>query len=211
MRGVLDYRGPPGVCPGTPPQGAGPTLVELVLAGRITVDPDGSVSVTDPAPVGHPSLDTALTDIVGWNKPGKVTAWIQHLKKDAVAAAGQGLLDKGLVREETKKVLGFFPVRRYPEADGSVEAAVRARLDAAVLHDGSPDARTAGLIALLHGAKLAPLAFPDADRSQVESRMAVLAQGQWAAPAVRQAIEATRQALTAIVTTTVVTSVIAGS
>ncbi|WP_407706166.1 GPP34 family phosphoprotein [Streptomyces yaizuensis] len=76
---------------------------------------------------------------------------------------------------------------------------------------GSPDARMASLIALLHGAKPAPPAFPGADRSQAEAVMAVIAQGQWAAPAVRQVIEATQQALTAIITTTVVTSVSAGS
>ncbi|MFD5747675.1 GPP34 family phosphoprotein [Streptomyces sp. NPDC127033] len=85
--------------------------------------------------------------------------------------SGKGLLDKGLVREEKKKALGLFPVRRYPEADGSVEAAVRWQLDAVVLHGEIPDERTASLAALLHGAKLHRLVFPDAGMGTVETSM----------------------------------------
>ncbi|MFI2213400.1 GPP34 family phosphoprotein [Streptomyces sp. NPDC020141] len=189
---------------------AGASLVELALAGRITVDGD-IVSAIDPSPVGHPSLDAALAAIAGREKPGRAADWIQHLRKDAVAAASAGLVDKGLVREETKKVLGLFPVRRYPEADGSVEAAVRERLDAAVLRGGSPDERTASLIALLHGGGLARLAFPAADTSRAEAAMEAIARGHWAAPAVHRVVESVRATLTVIVTTTVVTTVIAGN
>ncbi|MGW5676054.1 GOLPH3/VPS74 family protein [Streptomyces sp. NPDC003860] len=192
------------------------SLVELALARRIAIDADGVVSVTDPAesgpaPVGPPQLEAALDAVAARKKPGKVAHWIEALKKDAVAAAGKGLVDKGLVRAETKKVLGLFPVRRYPEADGSVEAAVRERLSAAVLRGASPDERTASLIALLHGAGLARLAFPTDDESRVEAAMAEIAEGRWAAPAVRRAVEAAQLALTTIVTTAVVTSVVVGT
>ncbi|MGX1950486.1 GOLPH3/VPS74 family protein [Streptomyces anulatus] len=189
---------------------AGASLVELAIAGRIAVDGD-IVSVTDSTPVGLPSLDDALSAIADYKKPGKTADWIEYLKKDAVAAASKGLVDKGLVREETKKVLGLFPVHRYPEADSSVEAAVLERLEAAVLHGEEPQEQTVGLITLLHGAGLAKLAFPAADKPLVEARMAVIAQGQWASPAVRQVIQAAQQALTAIVTTTVITSAIVGN
>ncbi|WP_299538941.1 GPP34 family phosphoprotein [uncultured Streptomyces sp.] len=64
--------------------------------------------------------------------------------------------------------------------------------------------RTAALVALLHGAKLRKPAFPDGDARAVESRMAELAEGQWAAPAVRRVIDAARTALTVMVATTAI-------
>ncbi|MFE4368612.1 GPP34 family phosphoprotein [Streptomyces sp. NPDC056835] len=189
---------------------AAASLVDLALAGRIEVT-EKVVSVRDPAPLGVPSLDAALADIVGYDKPGKVKDWLHHLKKPAVSGATDGLVAKGLVRKETKKVLGLFPVRRYPEADGSAEASVRERLDEVVLRGEAPDDRTAGLVALLHGAKLHKLAFPDGDARAVESRTAAIAQGQWASPAVRSIIDAAQTALTAMVATTTIGVVMGAS
>ncbi|MFC4471904.1 GPP34 family phosphoprotein [Streptomyces xiangluensis] len=185
------------------------SLVELALAGRIDVT-DDKVTVVDATPLGDPALDTALADIEGRDKPGRAKDWITRLKTDAMAGANRGLIEKGLVREEKKKVLGLFPVRRYPEADGSVEAAVRQRLDAVVLRGATPDERTASLVALLHGAKLHRLAFPDADARKVKAAMGSVAHGQWSATAVRHAVKAAEDALTAIVALTVTTTVIAG-
>ncbi|MEU4682905.1 GOLPH3/VPS74 family protein [Streptomyces xinghaiensis] len=180
-------------------------LVELALARRMDVTGD-KVTLLDPTPLGEPALDAALAEIAGRDKPGGTGDWINRLKGDAVAGARSGLLDKGLVREERKKVLGLFPVRRYPEADGSAEAAVRRRLEEVVLGGEAPDDRVASLVALLHGAGLHRLAFPDADGSAVKKAMAEVAHGRWSAEAVRRVIEAAENALTVIVTTTVVTT-----
>ncbi|MEU6664309.1 GPP34 family phosphoprotein [Streptomyces sp. NPDC046821] len=181
------------------------SLVEFALAGRIDMT-DDKVTVVDPTPLGEPALDAALTEIAAREKPRKTKEWIQQLKYDAVAGANAGLLEKGLVRKEKKKVLGLFPVTRYPEADGSVEAAVRQRLDAVVLRGATPDERTASLVALLHGAKLLRLAFPDADARQVEATMESISQGQWSAAAVRQAVKAAEAALVALMAVTAATS-----
>ncbi|MFJ9030778.1 GPP34 family phosphoprotein [Streptomyces sp. NPDC102274] len=187
---------------------AAASLVDLALAERIEVT-DEVVSVRDPAPLGVPGLDAALADIAGYDKPGKVKDWMHHLRKPAMSGATDGLVEKGLVRKETKKVLGLFPVRRYPEVDGSAEASVRERLDEVVLRGGTPDDRTAGLVALLHGAKLHKLAFPDGNARAVESRMAEIAQGQWSSPAIRSIIDAAETALTAMVATTAIVAVTA--
>lgn len=186
------------------------SLVELALAGRIDVA-DDKVTVVDTTPLGEPALDSALAAIGGKDRPGKTKDWITQGKTDAVARANTGLIEKGLVREEKKKVLGVFPVRRYPEADGSVEAAVRQRLDAVVLQGAAPDARTASLVALLHGAKLHRLAFPDADARRVATAMESIAQGQWAATAVRNAVKAAEEALATMIAVTVTTTVVASS
>ncbi|WP_162931245.1 GOLPH3/VPS74 family protein [Streptomyces sporangiiformans] len=186
------------------------SLVELALVGRIDVT-DDKVTVVDATPLGDPALDTALADIDGRDKPGRTKDWITRLKADAVAGANRGLIEKGLVREEKKKVLGLFPVRRYPEADGSVEAAVRERLDAVVLRGAAPDERTECLVALLHGAKLHRLAFPDADARKVQAAMKSISQGQWSATAVRHVVRAAEEALAVIIAVSVTTTVVADS
>ncbi|MEU7716975.1 GOLPH3/VPS74 family protein [Streptomyces tibetensis] len=184
-------------------------LVELALAGRIDVA-DDKVTVVDTTPLGDPALDTALAEVAGRDKPGRTRDWITRLKTDAVAWANRGLIEKGLVREEKKKVLGLFPVRRYPEADGSAEAAVRRRLDEVVLRGAEPDERTASLVALLHGAKLHRLAFPDADAREVRAAMEALSEGQWSATAVRHVVRAAEEALAVIIAVTTTTTITAG-
>lgn len=188
---------------------AAASLVELVLAGRVEVDGD-LVTVRDAAPLANPTLDAALADISGEEKrkPRKTKEWIEHLKKGAVAGTTQSLVAKGLIREEKKKVLGLFPVRRYPEADGSVEAALRQRLDQVVMHGAAPDERTASLVALLHGAKLHGLLYKKPQLAAAKVNMEKVAHGQWAGPAVRHAVKAAEDALTAIVVVTVVTTTV---
>ncbi|WP_217250023.1 GPP34 family phosphoprotein [Streptomyces sp. AC602_WCS936] len=186
---------------------AAAALVELSLAGRVDVT-DEKVTVVDATPLGEPALDAALETVGGGDEPGTAKDWIERLKTDAVTRANTGLIDKGLVREERKKVLGLFPVRRYPEADGSVEAAVRRRLEAVVLDGAAPDERTASLIALLHGAKLHRLAFPDADARRVVAAMESVSQGQWSAAAVRHVVKAAEDALAVIVAVTAATTVV---
>ncbi|MEV0779128.1 GPP34 family phosphoprotein [Streptomyces sp. NPDC050428] len=188
---------------------AAASLVELALAGRIEVDGD-EVTVRDAAPLGDPTLDAALADIAGGEKKRrarKTKEWIEHLKRGAVAGTTKSLVAKGLVREQKKKVLGLFPVTRYPEADGSVEAALRRRLDEVVMRGVTPDERTASLVALLHGAKLQGLLYAKPELATAKENMERIAHSEWAAPAVRQAIKAAEDALTTIVVVTMVTTV----
>ncbi|MET9507027.1 GPP34 family phosphoprotein [Streptomyces flavidovirens] len=177
----------------------GAALVELALLGRVAVRGDGKVVVVDPAPVGEPALDPVLGALAGRDKPRKARDWVELLQKDAVNAARERLLERGLVREEKKRVWGIFPTRRYPEADGSVERELRDTL-ASVVHEGAePDERTAALLGLLHGAGLQKLAFPDAQGKALDRRLTELAQGQWSVPVVRDAVKAVQAATTATI------------
>ncbi|MFG2292590.1 GPP34 family phosphoprotein [Streptomyces sp. NPDC048603] len=173
-------------------------LLDLVMAGRVAVS-GKYLEVVDDTPTGDPLLDGRLGLLRTWMRgrsKRRITDWLTKDSTKAVGAALERLAGRGLVTEERRKVMGLFPVRRYPEADGSVERELRARLKAAVLGDAAePDGRTAGLIALLHSAKLHGLAFPGVPRKQVEPRMAEIAAGQWAAESVRLAIQAMQAAV----------------
>ncbi|MBT2366410.1 GPP34 family phosphoprotein [Streptomyces sp. ISL-10] len=183
---------------------AGGILLDLALAGRVAVA-DKRLRTVDPTPTDVPLLDERLRKITDWSanrRSAKVAAWLTKDQSKAPRATLDSLVSRGLVAEERRHALGIFPVRRYPEADGSVERELRGRLSGVVLHGGTPDDRTTGLIALLHGAKLHRIAFPDVPRKRVEARMAQIADGQWAGDGVREAI---RDMQAAMVTVTVVT------
>ncbi|MGW7056141.1 GOLPH3/VPS74 family protein [Streptomyces sp. NPDC054887] len=184
---------------------AGGILLDLVLAGRVGVR-DGRVRVTDTAPTGVPLLDGRLAQIEVWTdrrtKAPKVADWLTRDHSKAVPATIDSLRDRGLVSEEDRKVLGIFPVRRYPEADGSVERELRARLTATVVQGAAPDDRTAGLVALVHAANLHRLAFPDVPRNEIRPRMEKIADGQWAGDSVREAIRNMRAAMAAVTAAT---------
>ncbi|MET9607666.1 GPP34 family phosphoprotein [Streptomyces sp. NPDC006512] len=178
---------------------AGGILLELVMAERVSVT-GKYLQLVDPTPTGEPLLDGRILLIGTWLRgrdKRRVTDWLTKDHTKAVAAALESLGARGLVGTEVRKVLGVFPQRRYPETDGSVERALRDRLEAAVLRDAEPDERTAGLISLLHSAKLHRLAFPELARKTVAPRMAEIAAGQWAAESVRVAIRDMQAAMAA--------------
>ncbi|WCD84390.1 hypothetical protein KPP03845_100713 [Streptomyces xanthophaeus] len=184
---------------------SGGFLLELVLAGRVSVR-GKYLELVDRTPTGDAILDSRMALIETWMRgrtKRRVTEWLTKDQSKAVAAALESLCRRGVVVEETRKALGVFPMRRYPEAEGAVERELRERLGAVVLDGAEPDTRTAGLIALIHSAKLHRLAFPDSPRKQIASRMEEVAAGQWAAESVRAAIRDMQMAMVAITVVTV--------
>ncbi|MCX5230593.1 GPP34 family phosphoprotein [Streptomyces sp. NPDC006553] len=187
---------------------AGGILLDLVLAGRLSVD-DGRLRVTDATPTGVPLLDERMRQVDAWcakkGRAPKVTEWLTKDHTKAVKATTESLRERGLVREERQRVMGLFPVSRYPEADGSVERELRARLHTVLATGPTHSARTTGLLALIHGARLHRLAFPDIPRKEVAARLEELTAGQWAAESVRRAIRDMQAAMLAITAATTVT------
>ncbi|MBE4734852.1 GOLPH3/VPS74 family protein [Streptomyces caniscabiei] len=147
--------------------------------------------------------------------PEDVEKWIHEHSTAEYETALRGVLKKGLIREEKRRVLLVFRTTRYPEADGTAESALRGRLAEVVLEGADPDPRTAALISLLHHGDLHTLVFPDADSedSPARRRMAQIADHHWADPALRRMAEtaaATAAALTAAtmaMTVVVITSI----
>nr|BFD96162.1 hypothetical protein KitaXyl93_75220 [Kitasatospora sp. Xyl93] len=193
----------------------GALLAELALAGRVALE-DGTVTVVPGGePTGEPLLDGRLERLAEWargRRTAKASEWLTQDRATAPADTLERLVERGLVTEERRRVLGVFPVRRYPEADGRVERALRERLAAVVLHGAEPDARTGALIALLHAAGLYRSAFPEVPRKEVEPRfaeiaeIAEIAEGERAGEAVREAIRNTRAVLAAVIAVTAATA-----
>ncbi len=183
---------------------AGAVLLDLALRGRLDVV-DKTVRAIDATPTGDAVLDHALAAVADAPKLRAPTWWVAHLQKGVREQVADRLVASGALRRDEHKVLWIFPVTRLPADDPGPESAVRARLDAAVLHGVTPDHRTAALAALVHATDLCTTVFPGADRRAVKERLAELAEGQWAAEAVRRAVQeiATAAAVAATTAATV--------
>ncbi|MFJ6807943.1 GPP34 family phosphoprotein [Streptomyces anulatus] len=185
-------------------------LLELVMAGRVTVK-GGRVEVFDPSPTGDPLLDGRLDRLARWvhgaSSSRKVTDWLTRDHAKGSQDVVESLVARGLVTEEKHRALGVFPVRRYPEADGTVERELRTRLADAVLHGAEPDARTSSLVALLHATGMHPQAFPGVPKKQIAPRMAQIAEGHWAGVSVGEAIRNLQAAISVVTMVTVLTVV----
>ncbi len=122
-----------------------------------------------------------------------------------------GLVEQGVLADEPYRVLGVFTRHRFPAVDVEPRTAVLGRLRAAVLDGRRPEQRTAALAAMISAAGLQrrifdPMIADDGGRVQREGRRAVkrrlaeIADGDWAAEAVRKAIRDVRAATAAAVT-----------
>ena len=134
-------------------------LAELVLAGRIKIEPnDGSlVHLIDSSPTGHDILDRSLRAIGISDKPKSMLHWMKNLLdlKDLVRLVANELCRMGILTREDGTLMWLFPVDCYPEADPQAEASIKSRLNA-FLFEGKTDVdeRTVSLACLANLAKL---------------------------------------------------------
>jgi Golgi phosphoprotein 3 (GPP34) len=177
----------------------GALLIELALMQRVDVAREdgivrkGRLLVQDGRPTSDSLLDEAL---------GRVAAKRGKKPKDVLPGLGKGvqallharLAERGLLHAETAKILGVFPSHRWPSNDGAHEAAVRAALVTALRSGRADDAREAALIALLHALKAVTKVIDPASvglsKAELKANAGQIAEDDWAAKAVREAIDA---------------------
>jgi hypothetical protein len=183
----------------------GALLVELALGShvevvkgsgmwaRAKVHTADATGPTDPVLVEALSLVTekerTAQDLVGRLGKKRREPLLSRLEAD------------GILRRQDDKVVGLFPRRRWPAVDSSHEADVRRKLGDTLLRGVDPDPHTAALVAVLSSMDLAHKVI---DREgiparQVKERAKQVADGDWAAKAVKDAIAAAQAAVTAAV------------
>lgn len=169
----------------------GALLMDLALAGRIDVT-GGHVVVTNPAATDHPLTDAALARIRQERRSREPQDWIVRLSRDVRSAVLSRLVETGLLRRETDRLLKLFPRTRYPAPDGlesPVETNARERMREAVTGPGPVEPGTAALCGLVGAMGWARRALPDLPPQQVETRFDEIRRTVWAANAVRQIID----------------------
>jgi hypothetical protein len=176
----------------------GANLVELTLRNKVDLtgeqDPGrpGRIIVRDPSPPGDAILDTALETVTRYQGKRPSTV-IRPLSKNLRRTLYERLAGNGVVRAEKSRILGVFPVRRWPAQDGSREAEVRRLMTQALVQQVAPDTRTAALIALVHAVgcvdKIVDPRQHGLSKRELRARAKKIAEGNWASAAVRKAIE----------------------
>ena len=180
-----------------PPALGAAILVELALMERIGVTPHdvgwqrrGRVSITDTKPTDDVELDTASA-AVEQRENVKVKDLISDMSGKRIT---KGLLDRlaarlvasGALGEERRRVLGL---RRWPTADPGPEQEVLSRLQSSLVGDATPTERTVALIALLQTTGQLTKVVSTGDKKALKAKAKTLTEGDWAAAAVKQAID----------------------
>lgn len=184
----------------------GALLVELTLRQRIDVaGPDervreGRLVVRDASPTGDGLLDEALA-IVATKEGKKPQSAVAPLGKRTRVRLYDRLVASGLLRAEEGLGLGIFPRTRWPSEHAEHEASVRVGLATALRAGLTTDARTGALVALLLALKVVHKAVDPAavglSRREMTARAKRIAEGDWAAEAVRHAIDSMSAAVIA--------------
>jgi hypothetical protein len=192
---------------------AGAVLMELVVAGRVTIEGEGRhamVVITDRTPLGDPVLDAALQSLID-KAPLKPGTAIHRLAKGLRDRLNSQLEEHGLLRRESGKVLGVFPTTRWPAQDSGYEAEVRSHV-VGVLRDGlEPDARAALIITVLTAADLLTTVVDKGDLKAAKARGTQIGEGNWAGDSVRKVIQETQAALAAAVMVSTTAAIVGGS
>jgi len=181
---------------------AGAVLIELTLLGKIDITTaadgvkPGRLKVLDPRPTGDTILDERLAFIT--DKPGKRPKdQIGRLSKKLRDQLLRQLAGRGVLQEDEGKVLGLFPVTRWPAKDARHEGEVRAALESALKVGTTPDQRTGALIALLSALNVVPKVVTDAvDKKALKQRAKQLSESDWASEAVKKAVSEMQAAVT---------------
>jgi hypothetical protein len=198
----------------------GALLVELALMLRVDVAGpgervrEGRLVVRDLSLTGDALLDQALKRVV--EKEGKKPQGVvAPLGKRVRTQLYDRLAESGVLRTEDDRILGIFPTRRWPSADSAHESSVRAELVAA-LRDGTTTAeRTCAIVSLLLALNAVHKAVDPASvglsKKELKANAKRIAEGDWAAKAVRQAIDSMNAAIIAATSSAVVVGGSGGS
>ena len=186
---------------------AGAVLLELALQGRVDVagaDEEvrkGRLVVRDQSPTGNAILDDALA-LIADKRGKKPDSVIGPLSKGLRNRLLGGLADRGILRREDGRILGIFPTTKWPAADSHHENSLRSRLHDILVIGMTPDDRAGALVSLLSAIDVVPKIVESSDKRAVKRRAKEIAQGAWAADAVRRAIEAVNAATVAMIAAT---------
>ncbi|HXH79874.1 GOLPH3/VPS74 family protein [Nocardioides sp.] len=195
----------------------GALLIELALAERIEVaDRTSRWSTPKVAVVGCPRPDDPLlVDAIAIieEKPRGPQSLVTRLGKGTKEVLLHRLVERGLVHAARGKVLGLFPRTTWPAADRGHEHALLGRLEGPLVRGLRADERTSALISLLAAIDHAHHVVErgDVPAKEVKRRAQEIADGDWAAAAVKDAVVAAQRAMTAAIVATTAAAAAGGS
>ncbi len=197
----------------------GAILAELALLGAVRIGEDKK-KLVDAEPgftVADPLLAECLQLVRTAKRRRKGSDWVLKFAglKDLKNRVARGLVARGVLNEETDKVLGLFTRRKYPARDGGPEHELVTRLREAVLTDTDRvEPRTMVVAVIAQATELLPQAIDKKLLKTRKARLKQLAEGEATrgagAAAAGEAVAAARAAqaaaMAAIIATTTATT-----
>ena len=177
----------------------GAVLAELAAAGLVAVDEESTlrrpakVRVTGaPAP---PDLDSLLTEglrtVAG--KELRASSLVPKLGKKLGTRVAARLAEQGVLTRSSSRLLGVLPRTTWPSRDDHRRSELQQAVTTTLALGTTPDERTRTVVALLWAVNLAQRAVTDdtrVPRRDLKRRAAELAEGDWVAKAVADAVAA---------------------
>jgi hypothetical protein len=148
----------------------GAVLVALTLAGRAEVT-DGRIFVRDPAPLGDPNLDEALTGLAAV-RGVPVGEWMADGPAGLVTGYFERLEAVGVLRSETVWLMFIAKRQGYRLVDPASFENLRGALASAVT--GPVEPSMAALAGLVHAGDIDHLVYPGRENAPLRARLAGL-------------------------------------
>jgi hypothetical protein len=153
---------------------AGAALLELAFQNRIDTDLT-HLSLVSPKPTGEEMLDPLLEKIVTAKDKKDAKYWVGVFSGDGEKIREKvlrRLVQRGILKQEEKKILWVIPGRRYPMVKDQEEREVRKRIRSVVVDGEVPGPRDVVLVSLASACQLLRSVFTDADLLKYSARIA---------------------------------------
>lgn len=185
----------------------GAVLAELIFHGAIRIGQDYKRLVTAAAGVvmDDPLLQEVLAMIQEKERPASASDWVLTVggMKDLKNRVARRLVSKGILREDSDKVMRIFHRTIYPETNAGPEKELIARMREAILTDSKDVTERTILIIVL--ARATSLLRPVCTKQELKThkkRISELAAGNVTGKATKEAMAAVQGAMMVIMIAT---------
>jgi hypothetical protein len=169
----------------------GAILTELLLAGKIQLNENKKVISLDRAPCDDPLLNEVLEKIKAGGHPRKVAYWIKeinHKPKKLLRRLGEGLVAKGILRQEEKHYLWVIPYVVFPQQDASAKFWVKQHLRSVILAGEIADHHAVMVLILAQASGMLDFVFTRDEIKTARKRIAKIARDSHLGLEINQAI-----------------------
>ncbi|WP_328654456.1 GPP34 family phosphoprotein [Micromonospora sp. NBC_00330] len=161
---------------------AGAVLIDLYLAGRVTLDPNDDTRAAGHQRV-HPHVDRPVGDLIAdaatvtiRNAHPLLRAWLRGFSPDLYERTRAGLVAGGILRQYTRRRLGgLIRADVYLPADSKWAVIARSRLRYLAAGHEQPDNHTAALAGLVASLGLTHHLYLDDDTAILAARLKAIA------------------------------------
>ena len=176
---------------------AGAALLELAFQNRIDTDLT-HLSLVSPKPTGEEMLDPLLEKIVTAKDKKDAKYWVGVFSVDGEKIREKvlrRLVQRGILKQEEKKILWVIPGRRYPMVNDQEEREVRKRIRSVVVDGEVPGPRDVVLVSLASACQLLRSVFTDADLLKYSARIAEVSKMDLIGRAVSKSVAEVQEAV----------------